>query len=556
MRSAAPLLASLVSAWAVAQPPPPPGVLDSEAPMLSVGREPVRIDGQLRRVPAVTGNYWHVRLRERSPAGTPRRLLDRGRHATLRLWVVAEGSIVDRAQLDRGGELTIAAGESRGPDALRTLVLELPDGARPGELVLADAHDAMALRYGESVLLGLYLGLAAAMVFYNLMLFASLRDRAFLAYAVLVAGLTALGLEGTGLGWTVLTGRGWQLPGGLLLPCLSAAGGGYWLWRASASRAHARAEVPAPPARFELEPRVYAWAALGVIVLGAAVTASSAAPMDPTRWLAPRYALLPATSLAAIALALSLAARARLLRKQRELTRRRSEELRQQAMSAEIEAAEQLRATREGLLHQLIDAQEGERRRLAAELHDSLGQGLLVVKQSARAAMQTARGQEARILQEVEAHSQACIDEVRSLSRALHPDPLRRLGLRRATEAAAEGLCREHDAAIDCRIDADAERVIGARSLAVYRIVQEAMSNAVRHGRCRFAEVVVALRDEHVELTVSDDGEGFDPQAQPPPGAMGLLGVQARVRALAGTLELESTKGEGTHLTVRFPAAG
>ena len=532
----------------------PEAVLEAEAPSAHLGREPIEVGSLFRRVQGVAGGYWHLRVEEESPAGTQRRLLDRGRHRQLEVVSVADGQVADASRARPGGELTVAAGSSVGLARTRTLVLLLPDGVEPGELVIADHQDALSLRYAENLLVSLYLGIGAAMLLYNFLIFAYLRERTFLSFTAFVGAITALGLEGTGLGWTVVAGRGFQVPFGLELACLLSAGTAAWLWADYTGRI-AREGEEGPPSLESEPPRysTHALLALLVLVAGGVTTALSGPPDDPTAILAGRYALLPACSFAAIALALGLATRARQLRHERETARRNAEQLHERTLSAQVEAAEQLRALREDLLHQLIDAQESERRRLAAELHDSLGQGLVVVKQSLRGAAAGARGEDGARLQGADDHTQACIDEVRSLSRTLHPDQLRRLGLRRAAEAAAEGLCREHDAVIDCRIDGAAERAIGERALAVYRILPEAMSNAVQHGRCRFAEVVVAMRDGQVELSVSDAGAGFDPEAPHPDGAMGLLGVQLRVRALSGELQVDSEPGEGTHLVVRFP---
>jgi signal transduction histidine kinase len=87
---------------------------------------------------------------------------------------------------------------------------------------------------------------------------------------------------------------------------------------------------------------------------------------------------------------------------------------------------------------------------------------------------------------------------------------------------------------------------------AAFRVVQEAMTNVVRHARAKRAGVAITRHDGQVTVAVEDDGVGFDPNAVPP-GRLGLIGMRERVSLANGTLEIESARGQGTTLLARFP---
>ena len=97
-------------------------------------------------------------------------------------------------------------------------------------------------------------------------------------------------------------------------------------------------------------------------------------------------------------------------------------------------------------------------------------------------------------------------------------------------------------------------RFTQAQEINLYRIVQECLNNIVKHSQAAQASVILTLRDTELQITISDDGRGFDPAAIPPRrGGMGLTGLAERVRILGGTYQLHSTPGDGTQLRISIP---
>lgn len=208
---------------------------------------------------------------------------------------------------------------------------------------------------------------------------------------------------------------------------------------------------------------------------------------------------------------------------------------------------------------QVLERLEDERRRIAVNLHDSLGQILMAIKYHAQLAIQRPpdeQGLRSRLDGISDATSQA-IEEVRQITHGLRPYQLDRLGLTQAIRASvsrASGnssiqfASRVED--IDGLFDKDAE-------IHVYRIVQEAVTNVVKHSAATEATVVIKKRAPIVSISIRDNGRGFDangkPSSEPRDLGYGLSGIAERVRILGGTLVIESRPGMGTSLTVEVP---
>jgi signal transduction histidine kinase len=102
----------------------------------------------------------------------------------------------------------------------------------------------------------------------------------------------------------------------------------------------------------------------------------------------------------------------------------------------------------------------------------------------------------------------------------------------------------------------EGRRLPGEIETALYRVVLEALHNTFKHARARRVDVLLERRDNHAVAIVEDDGQGFDAEAlltRPPPGRLGLLGMRERLALLGGSLEVESTPGEGTTVFARIP---
>ena len=203
----------------------------------------------------------------------------------------------------------------------------------------------------------------------------------------------------------------------------------------------------------------------------------------------------------------------------------------------------------------LNESQETERKRVAGELHDSLGQELLTIK-NALARIASAQEPAARMqLVDVEKAVHRAIDEVRQISADLHPHMLERLGLTRTIESTVRRIAEAGCLSIRAHIDPVDGLLPPAGEINFYRIVQEALTNVVKHSRASQCGVHIGRTASHIELTVEDDGCGFEPGAvtSTERGGLGLVNMAERVRLLHGDMEIRSAPGSGTTLHFHFP---
>jgi signal transduction histidine kinase len=216
-------------------------------------------------------------------------------------------------------------------------------------------------------------------------------------------------------------------------------------------------------------------------------------------------------------------------------------------------------ATQQAFSRQLIESQERERQRIAAELHDSLGQNLLVVKNRALLGALSDPHEARKQFTEIGATVAQTLEEVRTISYNLRPHHLDQLGLTTAIRAMIEKIAESSAIAVSSDLN-DVDGVLApADEITVYRIVQESLNNVVKHSRASEADVAVRCHEDRVEITVRDNGQGFPPSA---PGAraddgrgFGLKGLAERVHMLGATHAIESAPGRGTTVTVRIPVS-
>ena len=202
----------------------------------------------------------------------------------------------------------------------------------------------------------------------------------------------------------------------------------------------------------------------------------------------------------------------------------------------------------------LINAYEEERARLARELHDDLTQRLarmaIDAAQLELVVVSPDRQQSVRKLHE---DLVSLSEDVHALSYRLHPSMLEDLGLAEAVEAECERVSRLESRKIDVEIDEAVCDMPREAALCLYRITQEALMNAVRHaGECDIAVTVRCLGDS-VALTVRDNGAGFDAEKVETGRTLGLTGMRERVQLVDGSIEVDSSPGEGTTVSVRVP---
>ena len=223
----------------------------------------------------------------------------------------------------------------------------------------------------------------------------------------------------------------------------------------------------------------------------------------------------------------------------------------------ESEELERSRRELRRLSANLVNAREAERRNIARELHDELGQWLTALKMElATLVAGTQRGGlEGRV-----ANMLSIVDEtmaaVRRMASDLRPLMLDELGLNAAVEWLARESARRLGIEIMLRLDDTDPPVSEAATIALYRMVQEALTNIARHAKA--TEVQIELRREagEVVLTVRDNGVGFSEKAMYRDGSHGLMGIRERAYMFGGELEVGNLPGGGGRITVRLPLDG
>jgi signal transduction histidine kinase len=202
----------------------------------------------------------------------------------------------------------------------------------------------------------------------------------------------------------------------------------------------------------------------------------------------------------------------------------------------------------------LIESQELERQRIAAELHDSLGQSLLVIKSRALVALREENlpAPVTAQLDELITMAAGAIQEVREIAHNLRPFQLDELSLTRAVRGMLTNVTR----AAGLNLEHDLANVDGAFALAeeinFYRIVQELLNNVVKHAKASGVRVTLKRDANAVRLTVTDNGRGYDTSTLLG-GGFGLRGITERVRMLGGDWTVHSNVGKGTTVEVIVP---
>jgi signal transduction histidine kinase len=201
----------------------------------------------------------------------------------------------------------------------------------------------------------------------------------------------------------------------------------------------------------------------------------------------------------------------------------------------------------------LLEAQEEERRAISRELHDEVGQSLSGVLLEMANLSKQIRGAEAaeRQAEDIKRLVEGVMRNVRNMALLLRPSMLDDLGLAPALQWQAREASRHSPVTVHVAADDVPDDLPEGHRTCVYRVVQEALHNIVRHSQAREAQIAVKQESGRLLLSIHDDGRGFDPQKQ---RGMGLIGMQERVGALGGKLTIDSAVGKGTLLRVELPA--
>ena len=237
-----------------------------------------------------------------------------------------------------------------------------------------------------------------------------------------------------------------------------------------------------------------------------------------------------------------------------------SRDLTERRLAEQAAEQAQLAAARDELRRALAVAEEEERRRLARELHDQLGQhltGFALGLADARRRLAAGEPAEARLV-ELEELARLMTRDARTLALDLRPPELDDVGLESALESYVREWSARTGVAAEVAVLGSVQRALPPEvGTTLYRITQEALTNVARHADAAAVSVILEAADDEVRLMVEDDGRGFDPQ---PVAArvraerrLGLAGVRERAALLGGTLAVESSPGVGTTVLVRLP---
>ena len=219
-------------------------------------------------------------------------------------------------------------------------------------------------------------------------------------------------------------------------------------------------------------------------------------------------------------------------------------------------AEEQLKTTKlelEQLAGRLLLAQEEERRRISRELHDDIGQRMALMSMEIERLEQGLRVSRKTILAEQAAAMKHQLEDLASaihdMCRNLHSSKLDLLGLRAALKELSFRIFEHSGISVSVEVDEEADHLPAEVALCFYRVVQEALNNVSKHSKVLTAKVAAKRLAGVIRLTIQDFGTGFDPSALRDCPGIGLASMRERLRAIDGTLMIQSVRGIGTEVT-------
>lgn len=230
----------------------------------------------------------------------------------------------------------------------------------------------------------------------------------------------------------------------------------------------------------------------------------------------------------------------------------------------DVTARHQAERSRGRFMHDLLTAQDHERQMIARELHDEVGQSLTSFLVQLRRLESSLTGEARKQLEELEERISQTITDMGRLARGLHPSALDEFGLYAALKRHIGDFERVHGVRVDVHvagIDENTPRLPPAFERALFRIVQEALTNIAKHAEAKEASIILTQSNERICAIIEDDGVGFDQEEIEEEGSngetvrigLGLRGIGERVSIMQGVFTVESTPGEGTTLYVDIP---
>jgi len=204
----------------------------------------------------------------------------------------------------------------------------------------------------------------------------------------------------------------------------------------------------------------------------------------------------------------------------------------------------------------LVRAQEDERRLIARELHDEVGQALTAVKMQLALARRSIPADQAGAIDEARSIADSALQSARQISRLLHPPMLEDAGLAATLDWYLKGFSERTGVPVEFVHSGMDERAAPEVETCLFRVVQEATTNIARHADATSCRVYLQRLPSSVVLTVEDNGAGFEPESarRSRDEGIGLLGIEERVTDARGTFRVESAPGRGARITVELPA--
>jgi PAS domain S-box-containing protein len=253
----------------------------------------------------------------------------------------------------------------------------------------------------------------------------------------------------------------------------------------------------------------------------------------------------------------------KLRREQAELeerVRQRTRELYESTaeLQSEVEKRKKTEKKLQQLLRRIVQTQEDERRHISLELHDHVGQQLTALRLSIEIFLREGKVPLGGFIGDLQGRIRQLDATVDFLARELRPAPLDDLGLVSAIANFVEEWSKQSDVAAEFHtIGLDDQRLSSEAETNLYRIAQEGLNNISKHANAGRVEVILETRGSHIVLTIKDDGIGFDVREEAaldvPDRGLGLVGMRERAMLVGGTLEIESSPGEGTTVFACVP---
>ncbi len=204
-------------------------------------------------------------------------------------------------------------------------------------------------------------------------------------------------------------------------------------------------------------------------------------------------------------------------------------------------------------LRSVLDTQEEERQRLSRELHDGLGPLLLTGKMKLESALTAKKEVMSATMREVMNLFSTTVQEIRNITNNINPSGLKEFGLAIALQNYCNEVMENHPVKIDVLIDLKKKHYPKKTEIYLFRIVQEAINNILKHADAREIHLNLEEIERHLYFTLQDNGCGFDTNQQPFHGGNGLVNMKERVNLLNGYFELTSTPEKGTRIDIEIP---